>query len=356
MTAIPATSGLPRRERLPLTDLAWMIQAAIRDRSYQRETRLGGAVAKYLAWKKLSASARTLVIYEGYLARLCIAVAHLDPDVDEVTAEMLLGALSEYDRGSLKLVRTSYSDFFKWARLWGHCTGNPVEKLPPIPDPPMKVYDVFTSAEQAKMIKAAESLPLPWLQRLRALCFIDLGIRKDEARGLRPIDFDTASKVVVVKGKGEKERVVPIGDDTWRAFIAYRNRPIPNVRMHDERGKYREDRPPLDTDYLFFPYGFNKGSGAVTWADPFRQMSERGLHSWWADYIIPTAGVRYRSMHMARHTVGTELATGGADSFSIRDWLGHADVSTTQVYVHNSKTRLKNARARLDEYRKAQEG
>lgn len=332
-----------------------MIHDAIQDRSYQAETRLGGTVENYLAWKRLSAAPRTLVIYEGYLARLCIDLAHIDPAVDEVTSEMLLHALSIYPRGSLRLVRTAYSDFFKWACRWGHRDRNPVDLLPSIPEPPMKVYDVFTAVEQAQLVKAADQMPLPWVQRLRVLCLVDLGIRKDEARGLQPTAFDTVAKVVVVAGKGGKERVVPFGDELFRALVGYRNRPIPNVRMEDERGRYREDRAPLDSDFLFFPYGVNRGSGTVTWADPHRPMSARGMHSWWHDYIVPASGIRYRSMHMARHTLGTDLSTAGEDLATVQDWLGHASPETTKLYVHNSRARLSRGRARLDEYRKAQE-
>ncbi|MDD1677919.1 MAG: tyrosine-type recombinase/integrase, partial [Methanomicrobiales archaeon] len=311
-------------QTLTLATAARMLREAIIDRSYQRETRLGGAVAQYLAWKRLSASARTLVIYEGYLARLCVELAYADPTIDQVTSEMLLEALTIYPTGSLRLVRTTYSDFFKWACRWGHRDRNPVDLLPAIPEPPMKVYDVFTATEQAQLVKAADQMPLPWIQRLRVLCFVDLGIRSEEARGLQPSDFDTVAKVVVVKGKGGKERVIPFGDETFRAFITYRNRPIPNVRMQDERGKYREARAPLDDDYLFFPLGFVKRTGAVTWADPFRPLSDRAMRSWWQDRIVASAGVRYRSLHMNRHTLGTDLSTAGEDLATVQDWLGHA--------------------------------
>lgn len=342
------------RPALTLADAARIIHDAIRDRSYQRETRLGSSVAKYLAWKKLRASERTLVIYEGYLARLCITLAHIDPAVDEVDAEMLLDALAEYDRGSLRLVRTTYSDFFRWACRWGHRDRNPVDLLPPIPEPPMRVYDIFNATEQAKLIKATETMPLPWVQRLRVLCLIDLGVRKEEARLLRPSCFDTVAKVAVVTGKGGKERAVPFGDELWRALVQFRNRPVPKVRMRDERGPFREDRRPGDDDFVFFPIGVTK-TGTVTWTDPARALAKRSMHTWW-ERCFETAGVRYRSMHMNRHTLGTDLADADADSWTIRDWLGHANVSTTQVYVHNSRSRLQRGRGKLDDYRQGRGG
>jgi integrase/recombinase XerC len=340
---------------LTSADLARIMRQAIQDRRYQRDTRLGCAVADYLAWARLRLAPRSLVIYEGYLARLCRALAEADPDVHQVTPEQLLEALTEYERGSFKIVVTSYRRFFAWACLVDRCQRNPVDLLPKLAEPPMKVYDVFSAIEQAKLIKAAEQLPLPWIQRLRVLAFVDLGIRSEEARGLRPGDFDTVQRVVVVKGKGSKERVIPFGDDTFRAFIAYRNRPIPNVRMSDEHGSYREARAPLDDDYLFFPSGFVKATGAVTWTDPYRQMADRSIRSWW-DKVIEAADVRYRSLHMNRHTLGTNLSDAGEGLETIQDWLGHADPSTSKIYVHNSRSRLQRGRGSLDTYRKAQEG
>jgi integrase/recombinase XerC len=341
--------------RLTLPELAAMMRDAIIDRRYQSETRLGCAVADYLAWARLRLAPRSLVIYEGYLARLCLALAEKNPDVHEVTPADLLKGLDEYGPGSFKIVVTSYRRFFTWACLVDRCSRNPVDLLPKLREPPMKVYDVFSATEQAQLAKAADAMPIPWIQRLRVLCFVDLGIRSEEARLLQPTDFDTVQRIVVVKGKGDKERVVPFGDDLFRAFVGYRNRPIPNVRMTDERGRYRDARPPLDSDYLFFPLGHVKATGAVTWTDPFRPLAARAMRSWW-DKIVELAGVRYRSLHMNRHTLGTNLSDAGEGLETIQDWLGHADPGTTKVYVHNSRSRLQRGRGALDAYRKAQEG
>lgn len=335
---------------LTLPELAAMMREAIRDRRYQQETRLGGVVAEYLAWARLKLAARSLEIYEGYLARLCILLADRDPAVDEVTPEMLLEGLGEHEPGSFKIVRTAYNNLFEWAVLWDRCSRNPVAKLPKLPEPAMKVYDIFSVPEQERLIQGTDRLRLPWVQRLRVLCFIDLGVRKEEARLLQPRHFDPIAKVATVTGKGEEERIVPFSDELWRALVTFRNRPLPNVRMTDERGEYKQDRIPLDDDYLFFAYGATK-TGRVTFTNPSKPLSQRGMHAWWAQYVTEAAGVRYRSMHMARHTMGTDLADADEDILTIRDWLGHKDVSTTQVYVHNSRSRLQRGRGRLDDYR-----
>lgn len=337
---------------LTLPELTRMMQALIADRGYQ-STRLGSAVRDYLAWKRLEASARTLVIYEAYLAALCVLHAADDPAVHDVTRGMLIAGMAQHPVGSAKLVGTAYRDFFRWCEDEYDLARNPARNLPRGPKPKIEVYDVFDQAEQARLVKATDAMPLPWIQRLRVRCLIDLGIRSAEARGLRPIDFDLAERVVVVTGKGSKDRLVPFGDDLHRAFLGYVNRPIPVVEHRDGGERWHDARKPLETDYLFFPYGVS--NGIVGWTRPFKQLSDRAIRYWW-ERLIAQAGVRYRSLHMNRHTLGTDLSTAGEDLGTIQDWLGHADPKTTKTYVHNSRSRLQQGRRRLDDYRKGETG
>lgn len=110
---------------------------------------------------------------------------------------------------------------------------------------------------------------------------------------------------------------------------------------------------PIDTDHIFFPYGYRAASGAVTWADPFRPLADRTIRSWW-DKVTDLADVRYRSLHMNRHTLGTNLSDAGEGLETIQDFLGHSDPKTAKMYVHNSRSRLQRGRGALDAYRKAQ--
>jgi integrase/recombinase XerC len=266
---------------------------------------------------------------------------------------MLLHASGQHPQGSYKLVRTAYRDFFQWAEDEELVERSPAKRMPKSRPQQTKVYDIFTPVEQAQLVRAADRMPLPWVQRLRVLAFVDLGIRSEEARLMQPRDVDLASRTVVVRGKGDKERVVPFSEDFFRAFVGFRNRPIPNVRMADAHGKFREARAPLDDDYLFFPLGFVKASGVVTWTDPFRPLASRAMRSWWSK-LIETSGVTYRSLHMNRHTLGTNLSDAGEGIETIGEWLGHASADTTKVYVHNSRSRLRRGRGALDDWRKAQ--
>lgn len=352
-------SALAAEPRFTAAEWSRIVADPTRDNAYQQITRLGGAVAKYLAWKRLSASARTLVIYELYLATLCIhlKIDHGDPAIEDVTIEMLLSAAEQHPLGSYKLVRTAYRDFFSWAEEVAEIVPRSVaRKMPKARPVPRKMYDIFTPVEQAKLIAATDLMPLPWVQRLRALCFIDLGVRSEEARLLQPADFDLVARAVVIReegAKGDKERVVQFSDDLFKALVTFMNRPIPNVRQRDERGAFRDARQPRDHDYLFFPLGFHKATGAVTWTDPARPLADRSMRSWWPR-VVAEAGVRYRSLHMHRHTVGTQLSEAGEGIETIGEWLGHADPKTSMIYVHNSRSRLSRARGSLDSWRKAQ--
>jgi hypothetical protein len=88
------------------------------------------------------------------------------------------------------------------------------------------------------------------VQRLRVRALVDLGIRSKEARYLQVGDVDVARARRDRQGRrseGRQGARVPFGDDFFKAFIGFVNRPIPNVRMTDARGTYREARKPLDT-------------------------------------------------------------------------------------------------------------
>jgi integrase len=326
--------------------------------AYRQLTRLGGDVAKYLAWKKREAAPSTLAKYELYLGTLCwhLAAHHGDPGTHDVTAAMLLEAADLHPPDSYKVVRSAYRNFFEWAEDWCDLTRSPARKLPRARPKRQQIYDIFTPTEQAQLAKAADLMPAPWIQRLRIEVFVDLGVRSSEGRLIQFRDVDLTNRVVLVQeegAKGDKPRAVPFGDGFYKAFMAFRNRPVPNVRMSDGTDQWREARPPIDTDYIFFPYGFHKASGAVTWADPFRPMADRTIRSWW-DKVTGIAGVRYRSLHMNRHTFGTNLSDAGAGIETIGEFLGHADPKTSMIYVHNSRTRLQRGRGALDDWRKAQ--
>ncbi|MFL6448553.1 MAG: site-specific tyrosine recombinase XerD [Bryobacteraceae bacterium] len=142
------------------------------------------------------------------------------------------------------------------------------------------------------------------------------GIRVSELIGLRVSDLDEDEGVLRVVGKGNKQRLVPIGREALAAVAAYR----------------RQDRASLlkgrSSPFLFVTA---RGKG----------MTRQGF---WKLLRVhgKSAGI-YRSLspHVLRHTFATHLLEGGADLRSVQLMLGHADLGTTQIYTHVMQSRLR---------------
>jgi integrase/recombinase XerC len=155
--------------------------------------------------------------------------------------------------------------------------------------------------------------------------FYSTGMRLSELQGLNWQDIDTVSQQVKVRGKGRKERIVPIGD---HAILALRN----YERKWDEipaSVRARTDR------------------AAVFVGRTAKRLTVRGVQkvvSGVLDEVAESAGL---STHSLRHSFATHLLDAGADLRAVQELLGHASVSTTQIYTHTSVERLKQV------YRKA---
>jgi integrase/recombinase XerD len=142
------------------------------------------------------------------------------------------------------------------------------------------------------------------------------GLRVSELVGLGLNDVNLETRVLVARGKGNKERLVPIGAPAAEAVKAY----IATAREPLLRGRRSKD--------LFVtPRG-----GRMT-RQGFAKLLGRHARA---------AGIRRRiSPHKLRHSFATHLLEGGADLRAVQAMLGHADVSTTQIYTHVDRTHVK---------------
>jgi integrase/recombinase XerD len=193
-----------------------------------------------------------------------------------------------------------------------------------------KLPQVLTRGEVEKLLSQPRGTE-PAALRDRALLEVmyACGLRASEAIGLELMDVDIEEGVLRARGKGSKERVVPIGQAALRA-----------LRTYLERG-----RPKLV-----------KGAPEAHLFVNFRggHLTRQGLYKIVRRHA-QTAGLADRmSPHTLRHTFATHLLSGGCDLRSVQEMLGHADVSTTQLYTHLSSERLKDVyfrahpRARTD--------
>jgi integrase/recombinase XerD len=193
-----------------------------------------------------------------------------------------------------------------------------------------KLPQVLTRGEIERLLSQPRGTE-PASLRDRALLEVmyACGLRASEAIGLELMDVDVQEGLLRARGKGSKERIVPVGQAALKA-----------LRIYLERG-----RPALV-----------KGAPEAHLFVNFRggQLTRQGLYKIVRRHAL-TAGLADRmSPHTLRHTFATHLLAGGCDLRSVQEMLGHADVSTTQLYTHLSSERLKDVyfrahpRARTD--------
>ncbi|MCR4339119.1 MAG: tyrosine-type recombinase/integrase, partial [Gemmatimonadaceae bacterium] len=281
------------------------------------------SVAEYLAWKRLSGAAESsLVTCESYLARLAVST---DADVETITAEDLMLVLELIPPRSRRSASVHMNGLLKWAILSGkRTTPNPMGMIPKIQKTPPRVHDIFSGPELAAIVDAARTSPiLPLVNEVRALLLTETGMRAGGALHLRVRDVNLYERRVLLREKGDKERLVPIRGEVIQAFDRYLLESYPLL-----------GREPLPDDYLWFPVTAN-GTG-LTGLDPTRPVSYSTFWLWWKK-TLERADVRYRKPHMSRHTYATNIldATGG-NLYGAQMLLGHASPATTELYLHSS--------------------
>ncbi|HTN22702.1 MAG TPA: site-specific tyrosine recombinase XerD [Solirubrobacteraceae bacterium] len=175
------------------------------------------------------------------------------------------------------------------------------------------------SRDEVAVLLAAPRGHEPAALRDRALLELmyACGLRASEAVDLTVAGVDLTAGIVRARGKGSKERLIPIGRQAVAAARTYLEHGRPKlVGMRDER-------------HLFVNH---RGAG----------LTRQGLYKI-VQRHARSAGLEGRmSPHTLRHTFATHLLAGGCDLRSLQEMLGHADVATTQIYTHLSADRLKD--------------
>jgi integrase/recombinase XerD len=143
------------------------------------------------------------------------------------------------------------------------------------------------------------------------------GLRASEAIGLELGDVDIEEQVVLARGKGSKERLVPVGQAALGA-----------LRIYLERGRPALVKQ-LPETHLFVNF---RG----------RQLTRQGLYKIVRRHAASAGLADRMSPHTLRHSFATHLLAGGCDLRAVQEMLGHADVATTQLYTHLSSERLKD--------------
>lgn len=272
------------------------------------------AVERGLAGNTLASYRRDLDRYLGFLTEQKVEdlTKIREP---EITA--FLRRLREGDEGHPPLGASSAAravvavrGFHRFAHREGLTADDPAHDVRP-PTPPRRLPKALPLAEVERILDAAGAGGTPLSLRDRALLELlyGTGARISEAVGLDVDDLDADSATVHLHGKGGKERIVPIGSYARDAVAAYVVRARPGLAASG-RG----------TPALFLNARGGRLSRQSAWT-VLRNAAER-------------ANVRVSvSPHTLRHSYATHLLDGGADVRVVQELLGHASVTTTQVYT-----------------------
>lgn len=204
----------------------------------------------------------------------------------------------------------SLRGFFKWLCANEICLQNPTLTLEQ-PKIPRKLPKVMSISDIENILTSN----LNKKQRLIVELLYGCGLRVSELVGLKTNSIDLSANYLKCSGKGSKERLVPLGSKAKEALQSYFEHRDFLVKKHN-----------LDTKNLFL-------------ADDGRFLTRQDVYN-----FIHEQGKRIHkniSPHTLRHSFATHLLENGADLRVVQELLGHSDVSTTQLYTHISKKRLK---------------
>jgi integrase/recombinase XerC len=239
--------------------------------------------------------------------------------VDSITSDEIRAHLHSLDRqgekaASLARKLASLRSFFRFLLREALVKTNPTETLRS-PRLPKRLPRVLTKDDAAALM-AFPTGPSPLSLRDRALLetMYSTGARVSEAVGINLDDLDEADGIVSLKGKGRKERLVPIGDVALQTIREYR----------------RSLKPTPGNRHPSSPMFLNHHGGRLTTRSVAKMVAR------YSSRLLSGAV----SPHALRHSYATHLLDEGADLRSIQELLGHASLSTTQKYTHVAMDQL----------------
>ncbi len=221
-----------------------------------------------------------------------------------------------YSKATIARRMAAVRSFGKFMCRQGTIAANPAEPLRS-PRLDKKLPHFLTLADTTRLLDAPDTR-LPFGRRDRAWLetLYSAGVRVSELTGLNITDMDLSDKVLVVRGKGKKERLALLGDAAVSAIRSW---------LPDRAVIVSELRK--DTQAVFL----NKNAGRLTTRSVARLLAK----------YLASAGLDPRtSPHTLRHSFATHLLDAGADIRGVQELLGHKSLATTQVYTHVTTQRL----------------
>lgn len=237
--------------------------------------------------------------------------------VDYPVLRRFLGELKSKDLKARSVARklSALRSFFRYLQREGVVTKNPAA-LMQTPKLDKVLPHFLTEQDVVKLIEApATSASSDFRDKAIIETLYSTGMRVSEIVGLDQRDVDLIGNMIKAKGKGKKERMVPIGNKACEAIEAY----------------WATRKSKSEAVFL------NKSGGRLTARSVRNIINKHILHAAMQKKVHP---------HMLRHSFATHMLDRGADLRSVQELLGHVNLSTTQIYTHLTMEKLKSVYAK----------
>ncbi len=249
-------------------------------------------------------------ILDTYSLNLCADIKSL-----HIRAWLASMTVRQIQAKSIRRKISSLNTFFRYLKMRNKIPSNPAAR---IIVPKLKKRLPLTVKESDFQFNTDTSnADYPSiLQETIVQTLYTLGLRRSELINLLISDLDLQSRQIKVSGKGGKQRIIPFGDELSKQLNRY--------------FKVRSDLNIQDTQFIFLlPNG----------SKLYPKMVYLLVNRW----LKARTSLSKRSPHILRHSFATHLADHGADINAIKELLGHANLSATQIYTHNSMEQLRKA-------------
>lgn len=288
---------------------------------HERRFRLG-RFSDYLRFER-GLSDRTLDAYRRDVGQMAaFAVDRGAERPGEVTYDLLrhfVRALAEEGLASSTIARkvSTLRTYFRFLTEEGELEEDPTERLER-PSQGRRLPEVLTYDEVKRLLRAVD---MEHALAVRDVALLEVlygaGLRVSEVRDLQRSDLFTEERLLRVRGKGEKERVVPVGERAIEALRRY----------------LRSLWPELDR---------GESGDAVFLNQHGRPLTRMGVWTIVRRHVEAADLEKRVTPHTLRHSFATHLLEGGADLAVVQELLGHADISTTQIYTHVDRSYLRD--------------
>jgi integrase/recombinase XerC len=245
--------------------------------------------------------------------------------IDEATlkdfiAGFILSGDIKYSKRTISRKISTLKSFYKFLNSKKLHDDNPSRNLI-FPKLPKNLPTVIDETSLTGLLNSKMFSNDIWGLRDRAIIelFYSSGVRLSELINLTTDKLDIDNCTIRVKGKGRKERIIPVGLIAVGAISAYL----------EKREVYFAER------------GIEYNNGVIFNAKNGKKMYPALLNRLTNEYISQISEIKKKSPHVLRHSFATHLLNHGADIRAVKDLLGHSSLSTTQVYTHVSVDRLK---------------